>query len=84
MSSKSNTINIYLLLFLFQVGGIALIAVGGIALKKVGDVKGVFEENDHPGIFAASIIALGALVFVIAFFGIILGVVHLLRIAEGG
>lgn len=44
-------------------------AVGGIALKKVGDVKHVFEDGDHPGFFPAAIIALGALVFVIAFFG---------------
>jgi CD63 antigen len=44
-------------------------AVGGIALKKVGDVKHVFDDGDHPGFFPAAIIALGALVFVIAFFG---------------
>lgn len=44
-------------------------AVGGIALKKVGDVKHVFEDGDHPGFFPAAIIALGALVFIIAFFG---------------
>lgn len=44
-------------------------AVGGIALKKVGDVQHVFEDGDHPGFFPAALIALGALVFVIAFFG---------------
>lgn len=44
-------------------------AVGGIALKKIGDVKHVFEDGDHPGFFPAAIIALGALVFIIAFFG---------------
>lgn len=44
-------------------------AVGGIALKKIGDVKHVFDDGDHPGFFPAAIIALGALVFVIAFFG---------------
>lgn len=44
-------------------------AVGGIALKKVGEVKQVFEDGEHPGFFPAAIIALGALVFVIAFFG---------------
>lgn len=44
-------------------------AVGGIALKKVGDVKHVFEDGDHPGFFPAAMIALGAMVFVIAFFG---------------
>jgi energy-converting hydrogenase Eha subunit A len=54
---------------LFQIGGIALMAVGGIALKKIGDVKHVFEDGDHPGIFPAFVIAIGALVFVIAFFG---------------
>lgn len=53
----------------FQVGGIALMAVGGVALKKIGDVKHVFDDGDHPGFFPAAIIALGALVFVIAFFG---------------
>jgi len=60
-------------LFVFNlicaIGGIALMAVGGIALKKVGDVKHVFDDGDHPGFFPAAIIALGALVFVIAFFG---------------
>lgn len=54
---------------MFQVGGIALVVVGGIALKKIGDVKHVFDDGDHPGFFPAAIIALGALVFVIAFFG---------------
>jgi CD63 antigen len=44
-------------------------AVGGIALKKIGDVKHVFDDGDHPGFFPAAIIALGALVFIIAFFG---------------
>lgn len=44
-------------------------AVGGVALKKIGDVKHVFDDGDHPGFFPAAIIALGALVFVIAFFG---------------
>lgn len=53
----------------FQIGGIALVVVGGIALKKIGDVKHVFDDGDHPGFFPAAIIALGALVFVIAFFG---------------
>lgn len=43
--------------------------VGCIALKNVGDVKDVFNDNDHPGIYAAFIIALGALVTIIAFFG---------------
>lgn len=43
--------------------------VGAIGLKKVGDVKDVFRDSDHPGIYAAFIIALGALVFIIAFFG---------------
>jgi len=60
-------------LFVFNlicaIGGIALMVVGGIALKKVGDVKQVFEDGDHPGFFPAAIIALGALVFIIAFFG---------------
>jgi len=60
-------------LFVFNliaaVGGIALVVVGSIALKKVGDVKHVFDDGDHPGFFPAAIIALGALVFVIAFFG---------------
>lgn len=56
-------------IYLFQVGGIALMAVGGVALKKVGDVKHVFEDGDHPGFFPAAVIALGALVFIIAFFG---------------
>jgi CD63 antigen len=60
-------------LFIFNlicaIGGIALMAVGGVALKKIGDVKHVFEDGDHPGFFPAAIIALGALVFVIAFFG---------------
>ena len=55
--------------FLFQIGGIALVAIGGIALKKIGDVDDVFEKSDHPGIYSAFIIALGALVFVVAFFG---------------
>jgi CD63 antigen len=55
--------------FHFQIGGIALMAVGGVALKKVGDVKHVFDDGDHPGFFPAAIIALGALVFIIAFFG---------------
>ncbi|XP_070504037.1 23 kDa integral membrane protein-like isoform X2 [Chironomus tepperi] len=61
------------ILFIFNlicaIGGIALVAVGGIALKKIGDVKDVFENSDHPGIYSAFIIALGALVFVVAFFG---------------
>ncbi|KAG5674174.1 hypothetical protein PVAND_004157 [Polypedilum vanderplanki] len=60
-------------LFIFNlicaIGGIALMVVGGIALKKIGDVKEVFEDGNHPGIFPAFIIAIGALVFVIAFFG---------------
>jgi uncharacterized RDD family membrane protein YckC len=43
--------------------------VGGIALKRIGDVKHLFEDGDHPGLFPAFIIAIGALVFVIAFFG---------------
>jgi hypothetical protein len=38
-------------------------------LKKIGDVKDLFKDSDHPGIYAAFIIALGVLVFVIAFFG---------------
>jgi CD63 antigen len=45
------------------------VVVGGIALKKIGDVKHVFDDGDHPGFFPSAIIALGALVFVIAFFG---------------
>lgn len=55
--------------FTFQIGGIALVAIGGVALKKIGDVEGVFDNADHPGIYSAFIIALGALVFVVAFFG---------------
>lgn len=43
--------------------------VGGLALKKIGDVRNIFEDGDHPGFFPAAIIALGALVFIIAFFG---------------
>lgn len=61
------------ILFIFNlicaVGGIALITVGAIALRKVSDIKGVFENHDHPGYYAAVIIALGALLFVISFFG---------------
>ena len=53
----------------FQIGGIALVVVGGIALKKIGDVKDIFKDSEHPGMFPAFIIALGALVFIIAFFG---------------
>jgi CD63 antigen len=52
-----------------QIGGIALVVIGAIALKKVGDVEHIFKDGDHPGIFPAFVIALGALVFVIAFFG---------------
>lgn len=43
--------------------------IGGIALKKIGDAKHVFDNSEHPGYIAACVIALGALVFVIAFFG---------------
>lgn len=60
-------------LFVFNlicaIGGIALMVVGGIALKKVGDVKDLFKDTDHPGLYAAFVIAIGAVVFVIAFFG---------------
>ncbi|CRL05702.1 CLUMA_CG018734, isoform A [Clunio marinus] len=60
-------------LFVFNlicaIGGIALMAVGGIALKKIDEVKDVFNDGDHPGFFPAAIIALGALIFIIAFFG---------------
>jgi hypothetical protein len=27
------------------------VVIGGIALKRVGDVKDVFDNGDHPGIF---------------------------------
>lgn len=43
--------------------------IGGIALKKIGDAKHVFDDSNHPGYIAACVITLGALVFVIAFFG---------------
>ena len=46
-----------------------MIVVGSVTLKKIGDVKHVFDDGDHPGFYPAAIIALGALVFVIAFFG---------------
>lgn len=60
-------------LFVFNlicaVGGIALVVVGAIALKKIGDVKEVFDDGNQPGFYPTAIIALGALVFIIAFFG---------------
>lgn len=43
--------------------------VGGIALKKIVEVEKIFEEGDHPKFFPAAVVALGAIVFVIAFFG---------------
>lgn len=43
--------------------------LGGVALKKAGDVEDIFKDHGHPGTFAAFVIALGALIFVIAFFG---------------
>lgn len=43
--------------------------IGGIALKKVGDVKDLFKNDEHPGLFPAFVIALGVVVFIIAFFG---------------
>lgn len=43
--------------------------IGGIALKKVGDVKDLFKNDEHPGLFPAFVIAIGVVVFIIAFFG---------------
>jgi CD63 antigen len=60
-------------LFVFNlicaVGGIALMVVGGIALKKIVDLGHIFEEGDHPKFFPAAVLALGVIVFIIAFFG---------------
>lgn len=60
-------------LFIFNlicaVGGIALVVVGAIGLRTISNVEDLFKDSNHPGIYPAAIIALGVLVFIIAFFG---------------
>lgn len=54
---------------IFQIGGIALFIVGGVEVARFDSVDRVFDGTNHPGIFSASVIVLGFLIFAIAFFG---------------